>query len=68
MHPGIGYHTPADLHHGRAERVRELRGGVLLDAYVAHPERFVRKVPTPPTLPSVAWINQPVKEVADSLN
>jgi putative transposase len=68
VHSGIGFHTTADLHHGRAERVRELRGAVLLDAYWAHPERFVRKVPTPPALPSVAWINQPVKEVADSLN
>ena len=65
---GIGDHTLADLHHGRAQGVRELRGAVLLDAYAAHPERFVRKVPTPPALPSVAWINQPVKEVAGSLN
>ncbi|EQD62583.1 transposase, partial [mine drainage metagenome] len=68
MHSGIGYHTPADVHYGRAEQVRELRGAVLLDAYAEHPERFVRKIPTPPTLPTVAWINQPVKEVADSLN
>ena len=52
VHSGIGYHTPADLHHGRAEGVRELRGVVLLDAYAAHPEGFVRKVPTPPALPS----------------
>ena len=41
---------------------------MLLDAYARHPERFVRKIPTPPALPAVAWINQPVKEVADSLN
>jgi hypothetical protein len=30
--------------------------------YAAHPERFVRKVPGPPALPAVAWINWP-KEV-----
>jgi putative transposase len=41
---------------------------VLLDAYAEHPERFVHKVPTPPALPTVAWINEPVKEVANSLN
>jgi putative transposase len=41
---------------------------VLLDAYAEHPERFVRKIPTPPTIPTVAWINQPDKEAADSLN
>jgi putative transposase len=68
VHSGIGYHTPADVHSGRAQQVREQRGAVLLDAYALHPERFVRKVPTPPALPTVAWINQPVKEVADSLN
>ncbi|WP_261557315.1 hypothetical protein [Frankia tisae] len=27
-------------------------------AYAAHPERFRRR-PTPPTLPTKAWINQP---------
>jgi len=68
VHSGIGYHTPADLHYGQAEQVRELRGAVLLDAYALHPERFVRKIPTPPALPTVAWINQPAKEVANSLN
>ena len=34
-------------------------GGVLDDAYADHPERFVRKIPRPPELPAVAWINQP---------
>ena len=67
-HSGIGYGTPADVHYGRAEKVRELRGAVLLDAYAEHPERFVHKVPTPPALPTVAWINQPEKEITDSLN
>jgi hypothetical protein len=32
-----------------------------------HPERFVRKIPSPPALPAVAWINQP-EEAANSLN
>jgi putative transposase len=67
-HSGIGLHTPADLHYGRAEAIREQRGVVLLDAYAEHPERFVRKIPTPPALPAVAWINQPGEEVTDSLN
>ena len=31
-------------------------------AYAAHPERFVRKAPEPPVLPSVAWINEPKEE------
>jgi len=58
-HSGIGFHTPADVHYGRAELVRERRGRVLNLAYAAHPERFVRKPPTPPELPTVAWINRP---------
>jgi putative transposase len=56
------------MHYGRAEAIREQRGVVLLDAYATHPERFVRKIPTPPALPAVAWINQPEEEVTDSLN
>ena len=58
-HSGIGLHTPADVHHGRAGAVREARAGVLHVAYAAHPERFVRKAPEPPKLPEAAWINKP---------
>jgi hypothetical protein len=42
--------------------VRAQRGLVLEAAYAAHPERFVRKPPTPPALPIVAWINQPEED------
>jgi len=31
-------------------------------AYDLHPERFVRKPPEPPKLPTVAWINQPKED------
>jgi putative transposase len=58
-HSGIGLHTPADLHHGRADAVRAARGQVLDAAYGAHPERFVIKPPEPPKLPQEAWINKP---------
>jgi putative transposase len=61
-HSGIGFHTPSDVHYGRAERIREQRGQVLNAAYAAHPERFVRKAPEPPVLPSVAWINEPKED------
>lgn len=61
-HSGIGFHTPADVHYGRAEAVRARRGEVLAAAYAAHPERFVRKPPQPPALPAVAWINEPREE------
>jgi putative transposase len=67
-HSGIGLHTPADVHYGRAEKIRDQRGAVLLEAYAEHPERFVRKIPTPPSLPTSAWINQPKEDGTDSLN
>jgi putative transposase len=63
-HSGIGFHTPADVHHGRAELVRARRANVLTAAYAAHPERFVRKPPQPPALPGPVWINQPKEDTA----
>jgi putative transposase len=67
-HSGIGLHTPADVHYGRAQAIRDRRGVVLLGAYAEHPERFVREPPTPPAIPTIAWINEPEKEATDSLN
>ena len=58
-HTGLGLHTPADVHYGTAEAVRDKRAGVLAGAYAAHPERFVRKPPEPPKLPAGSWINKP---------
>ena len=66
-HSGIGFHTPADVHYGRAEHVRAQRGVVLDAAYAAHPERFVRKPPAPPALSTVAWINKPEDDPADTV-
>jgi len=63
-HSGIGLHTPADVHYGRAEAVRARRAEVLTAAYAANPERFVRKAPEPPALPTTVWINEPSGEEA----
>ena len=62
-HSGIGLMTPAAVHHGTAAQLHAARVGVLHAAYQRHPERFVRKPPAPPELPTAAWINKP-KEVA----
>jgi putative transposase len=59
-HSGIALLTPADVHFGRVEQVTLARGAVLDAAYAAHPERFVRKPPTPPRLPEAVWINKPL--------
>ncbi|HEX3308643.1 MAG TPA: IS3 family transposase [Streptosporangiaceae bacterium] len=58
-HGGLGLHTAADVHHGRAAAVRAGRAQTLTAAYHAHPERFVRKPPAPPKLPGTSWINPP---------
>ena len=58
-HTGLGLHTPADVHYGLAEAVRDKRAGVLRAAYAAHPERFGSKPPEPPRMPDAAWINRP---------
>jgi putative transposase len=67
-HSGIGFHTPADVHYGRAEQVRAERAAVLEAAYAAHPERFVHKPPAPPQLPTAAWINQPKEAPLSTTN
>ena len=58
-HSGIGLMTPATVHHGRADQVHAERARVLAAAYAANPERFVRRPPTPPAVPTAAWINRP---------
>jgi putative transposase len=58
-HSGLGLHTPADVHYGRAPAVQAERASVLAAAYQAHPERFIRKPPAPPQLPTGSWINPP---------
>jgi hypothetical protein len=51
--------TPATVHYGQAQTVYQQRQQVLQAAYAAHPERFVRGLPTPPQLPTAVWINRP---------
>ena len=62
-HSGIGLMTPAAIHHGQAPALHAARARVLDAAYARNPERFMRKPPAPPELPTAAWINKP-KEVS----
>jgi hypothetical protein len=59
-HSGIGLHTPASVHFGTAEEVRDQRAAALAQAYERHPERFARR-PKPPEIPGQVWINDPTK-------
>jgi putative transposase len=62
-HSGIGLMTPAAVHYGHAKQLHTARASVLDTAYQQYPERFVRKPPAPPELPTAVWINKP-KETA----
>ena len=57
-HSGIGLHTPASVHDGTADHIRDKRQLVLDAAYAEHPERFTRR-PLPPRLPEKVTINDP---------
>ena len=61
-HSGIGLHTPASVHHDTATEIRAERAATLDAAYAANPDRFRGRRPTPPKLPTVAWINSPSSE------
>jgi putative transposase len=61
-HSGIGLMAPASVHAGRAVEVTAARAITLAEAYAAHPERFVRRPPTPPALPTAVWINPPARK------
>jgi putative transposase len=61
-HAGIGLHTPASVHYGTAGEIRAQRAVTLDAAYTANPARFRHRRPTPPPLPTVAWINEPSPE------
>ena len=61
-HSGIGLHTPASVHYGTATEIRAERARTLDAAYAANPARFRDRRPTPPKLPTIAWINDPTRE------
>ena len=59
-HSGIGWHTPASVHYGTAEHIRDARQLVLDQAFRDHPERFHRR-PAAPPLPTRVTINDPAR-------
>ena len=65
-HSGIGLMAPAAVHHGHAKQLHTGRARVLDSAYAQHPERFVRKRPVPPALPTAAWMNKPAHTKRDA--
>ena len=64
-HSGLSLLTPAMVHYGHAPKILAARQELLLAAYAAHPERFVRKPPSPLPLPEAVWINPPTPSSDD---
>lgn len=58
-HSALALYTPADVHYGRVEPIRQLRQAALDAAYQRHPNRFVRKPPEAASPPQTVWINPP---------
>jgi putative transposase len=68
-HAGLGLMTPDQVHYGQADQIYAARQVALNHAFAQHPERFVKKQPTPPAKPSAVWINPPTHEAQQtSLN
>lgn len=65
-HSSLGLMTPAMVHYGKATEISIQRQAILKAAYEAHPERFVKGLPTPPQLPKAVWINPPTKNEKSS--
>jgi putative transposase len=55
--------APAAVHDGTAAAMTDKRAITLDAAFVANPIRFKGVAPTPPVLPTAAWINPPKKEL-----
>jgi len=67
-HSGLALYTPADVHYGRVEQVRQSRQAALDAAYHRHPNRFVRKPPHAALPPQVVWINPPKNPETQVMN
>jgi putative transposase len=54
------------VHYGTAIEVRAQRQVTLDAAYAANPARFRHRRPEPPKLPTVAWIDEPTDDAAQT--
>jgi len=57
QHSGLNGHIPANVFHGRAKAITEIKQQALDDAYSRHPERFVNGAPKAKGPPAIVSIN-----------
>lgn len=65
-HSGIDFLTPEQVHYGLANEILARSHMTKLEAYYAHPERFIKGPPKLTELRGAVYINPPRKEAADS--
>jgi putative transposase len=61
-HSGIAMLTPDNVHYNQCESILNARAITLMNAYLDHPERFVKGVPTVEQVPKEVWINKPISK------
>jgi putative transposase len=61
-HSGIAMLTPNIVHYNQFEDVLNAREIVLMNAYLDHPERFVKGIPSVEQVPKEVWINKPISK------
>lgn len=61
-HSGIAMLTPDNVHYNQYEGILYARSVALMNAYLDHPERFVKGVPTVEQVPKEVWINKPISK------
>ena len=61
-HSGIATLTPYDIHYNPWQKTINQRSEILVNAYLEHPERFVKGVSKVKKPPSEVWINKPKTE------
>jgi putative transposase len=60
-HSGLNLLTPATVHYGQADAIRQQRQVVLSAAYAQFPQRFARGEPVVKGAPDAVWINPPLE-------
>jgi putative transposase len=60
-HSGLNLLTPASVHDGLVDDIRQHRQAVLAAADAQFPQRFVRGEPIVKGAPAAVWINPPVE-------
>jgi len=58
--------TPNYVHYGQTEAGHAARKTTLDAVFAAHPERYVKKPPSPPKTPTTVWINPPQNKASTS--